>query len=163
MVRTSKNDQVLTKEVAMAERAVPSYPVVEMVIGAIADWVKNYRYAIGLNEDLANCGPDEVKAIANDLGMTPADLRELASKGPGAADLLKQMLIALKVDPKALNEIDQRTARDLQRLCITCGMKRRCQHELAAGTAVKNMDEFCPNAVSLKGLFKSGALNPAQS
>ena len=147
----------------MADRAMPTYPVVEMVFGAIADWVKNYRYAVCLNEDLANCGPDEVRKIANDLGMTPVDLRELASKGPGAADLLKKMLLALKVDPKALSEIDQHVTRDLQRLCTTCGAKRRCKHELAAGTAVKNMHEFCPNAVSLETLFKSSAISPVQS
>jgi hypothetical protein len=151
------------KEVAMADRAGPTYPVVEMVIGAIADWVKNYRYRTGLNEDFANCGPDEVRAIAKDLGMTTADLRELASKGPEAADLLRRMLVALRVDPEALNEIDQRVARDLQHLCITCVAKRRCEHELAAGTAVKNMHEFCPNAVSLKTLFTPNALSPARS
>ncbi|MBN8965023.1 MAG: hypothetical protein J0H89_06485 [Rhizobiales bacterium] len=66
------------------------------------------------------------------MAMTLADLRALAMKGPGAADLLKQMLIALKVDPTALSEIDQRLTRDLQRLCITCEEKRRCKHELAA-------------------------------
>src|SRR5262249_2012625 len=123
-------------EVAMDTHGnrMPSYPVVEMVIGAVADWIKNYRHAIGLSEELANCGPDEGKAMASDLGMTPADLRELAGKGPGAADLLKKMLVALKVDPNALNEIDPRVTRDLQRSCITCQTKRRCGHELAAGT-----------------------------
>jgi len=142
-------------EVAMVERTetLPSYPVVEFVIAAIADWVKDYRYAVGLNKDFANCGSDEVRAIANDLGLTPADLRELASKGPGAADLLKKMLLALKVNPEALSKIDQRVTRDLQRRCITCGEKRRCVHEMAAGTAAKNMHEFCPNAASLEALF----------
>jgi hypothetical protein len=28
--------------------------------------------------------------------------------------------------------------RDLQRLCIVCGQKRRCQHELARGTAAEH-------------------------
>lgn len=135
---------------------MPHYPVVEMVIDAIADWVKGYRYATGLNNEFAHCGPDEVKAMARDLGMTPADLREMAAKGPGAADLLKRMLVALKVDPKVLGEMDQRVTRDLQRLCITCGNKRRCEHELAAGTATTNMHEFCPNALTLETLFKSG-------
>ena len=146
----------------MADRAMPAYPVVDMVIGAIADWVKNYRYTIGLNKEFANCGPDEVRAIANDLSMTPADLRELVSKGPAAADLLRRMLIALKVDPRALNQIDQRVIRDLQRLCITCGEKNRCEHELVAGTATKHMHEFCPNAVSLENLFgnKDASVGP---
>lgn len=141
---------------------MPHYPVVEMVIDAIADWVKDYRYATGLNDELARCGADEVKAMARDLGMTPADLRELAAKGPGAADLLKRMLVALKVDPKVLGEMDQRVTRDLQRLCITCGNKRRCEHELAAGTAAKNMHEFCPNALTLDTLFKPDDCPPAK-
>ena len=142
---------------------IPNYPVVEMVIGAIADWVKRYRYAVALNDGLAHCGTDEVRTMAKDLGLTPADLRELAGKGPRAADLLKRMLIALKVDPKVLGEIDQRATRDLQRLCITCGDKRRCEHELAAGTAATNMHEFCPNAVSLEALFKPNDIRPANA
>ena len=144
------------------ESHLPEYPVVDMVIGAVADWVKKYRYAAGLNNELAHCGADEVKAMAKDLGMTSADLRELASKGPHSADLLRRMLVALKVDPKVLDQMDQRVTRDLQRLCTTCGDKRRCQHELAAGTAVHNMHEFCPNAVTLKALFGTGELKPAR-
>ena len=147
---------------ARHDNELPTYPVVEMVINAVADWVKNYRHAIGLSDELANCGPDEVRAIASDMAMTPADLRELASKGPGAADLLKKMLVALKVDPKELNQIDQRVTRDLQRLCISCQTKRRCEHELAAGTAARNMHEFCPNAVSLETLFKPSDVRPAE-
>jgi hypothetical protein len=132
-----------------------NYPVVEMVINAIADWVKNYRFTAGLHDELEACGPDEVRAIAQDIGLTPSDLRELASKGPGAADLLEKMLVALKVDPKILKELDSRLTTDLRRLCITCGHKGRCKHELAAGTAAKNFQEFCPNAVSLETMFKS--------
>jgi hypothetical protein len=142
-------------EVAMINRNNPiaDFPFADMVIHAIASWVKNYRYASGLKDEFAHCGADEVRAIANDLGLTTADLRELVSKGPGAADLLSRMLIAMKVDPKVLRAMDQRVTRDLQRLCITCGAKRRCEHELAAGTAVEHMHEFCPNAVSLHMLF----------
>jgi hypothetical protein len=44
--------------------------------------------------------------------------------------------------------------RDLQRLCITCAQKKRCGHELAAGTAGENFREFCPNAYTLEALFE---------
>jgi hypothetical protein len=152
-VRAGQNFNAVTKEVAMTGRAVPAYPVVDFVIGAIGAWIRNYRCAAGLNDEFSNCGPDEVKAIANDMGMTPADLQALAMKGPGAADLLKEMIVALKADPAALHEMDQRTTRELQKLCIGCGEKRRCEHELAAGTAATNMHEFCPNAAALKTRF----------
>jgi hypothetical protein len=146
-----------------ANNGLPANPLVEFLTDAIADWLKHHRYAIGVNKDLANCGPDEVRALANDLGLSPTDFRELASKGPGAADLLKKMLVALKIDPKALNEIDQRVTCDLQRLCITCRVKRRCKNELAAGTAAKNMHEFCPNATSLETLFRRNDLSVAEA
>lgn len=142
---------------------MPSYPVLEMVINAIADWVGNYRYAIGLRDQFAACGPDEVMLIARDIGMSPNELRELASKGPGSADLLKKMLVALKFDPKTLEAADPRLTRDLQRLCTICGNKRQCEHELVAGTAAKNIREFCPNAVSLEMLFKPSESPPTRS
>jgi hypothetical protein len=147
----------------MADRTVPTYPAVHFVTSAIVGWIKNYRYTTGLNNEFANCGPDEVKAIANDMGMTPAELRALAMNGPGAADLLKKMLIALKVDPTALSEIDQHLTWDLQRLCITCEEKRRCERELTAGTATTNMHEFCPNATALKTFSGHRECSPANS
>jgi hypothetical protein len=58
--------------------------------------------------------------------------------------------------------IDQRETRDLQRLCITCGDKRRCEYEIAAGTAAKNKHEFCPNAETLDRLFKTSCFNAAE-
>ena len=77
-----------------------SYPTVELVLNAIADWVNKYRHTIARNNELGQCGPDEVMRIANDLGVTPNQLREFVRKGPKAADLLPKMLIALHVDPK---------------------------------------------------------------
>jgi hypothetical protein len=146
-------------EVTMTNRdnPMPHYPVVDMVVEAIADWVQKYRQTVGLKDEFAHCSPDDVKAMASELGMTPSDLRTLASQGPTGADLLKKMLVALNVDPKVLNEIDPRITRDLQRSCITCGEKRRCKHELAAGTAARNMHEFCPNAMTLDTLFEQGS------
>ena len=132
------------------DNSMPHYPVVEMVIDAISDFVRKYRHTVAPHDELARCTPDDVRTMASDLGLAPSDLRTIASQGPEAADLLKKMLVALKVDPKVLDEIDPRITRDLQRSFIICGEKRRCRHELAAGTAARNMREFCPNAVTLE-------------
>ena len=91
--------------------------------------------------------------IARDLGVSPSELRELASKGPGAADQLQKMLVVLDVDPKALADTNLPFMRDLQRVCIACGDKHRCEHELAGGTAAEHFREFCPNTVTLDALI----------
>lgn len=131
----------------------PSYPVVEVALRAIADWVNKYRNTIGLYNELGQCGPDEVMQIAKDLGVPVNQLREILSKGPGTTALLQRMLVALHVDPKALADTDPLVMRDLQRLCISCGDKKRCEHELSKGTAAEHLQNFCPNSLTLDALF----------
>jgi hypothetical protein len=135
-----------------------SYPVVQMVLNSIADWVSRYREALGGAGDLGRCSPDEVSQIAKDLGVSAYELRSMVNKGPHAADLVQKMLVALKVDPKALAEHDPLVMRDLQRLCISCGDKNRCSNELAHGTAAEHFHEFCPNAMTLDALFAEKSL-----
>lgn len=135
------------------ENGLPSNPLVETALKAIADWVSNYRNAIGFNNEFGMCGPDDVMRMAKEIGVTPSQLHELASKGPGNANLLKTMLVALHVDPKILADMDPLIMRELKWLCITCSNKKRCEHELAKGTATEHFREFCPNAVSLDELL----------
>jgi uncharacterized protein YjiS (DUF1127 family) len=75
---------------------------VETILDAIANWVKKYRNAVGLRGDLANCEPEEVALIARDIGVSPEELRFIASKGRHAADELPKLLRALGVDPQKL-------------------------------------------------------------
>lgn len=135
------------------ENELPSNPLVETALKAIADWVSNYRNAIGFNNEFGMCGPDDVMRMAKEIGVTPSQLHELVSKGPGNPNLLKTMLVALHVDPKVLADMDPLIMRELKWLCITCSNKKRCEHELAKGTATEHFREFCPNAVSLDELL----------
>jgi hypothetical protein len=105
------------------------------IFNGIADWVGKYRRNFGLDSQFGLCTPDDVIRVARDLRVTPGELQELARKGPNAADLVLKMLVALHVDPKCLENTDPHVMRDLQRLCTTCGAKKRCEHELAEGTA----------------------------
>ena len=131
-----------------------AYPTVEFVLGAIAGWINRYRHLHGTTDELGHCTQDEVRQIAKDLGVSVNDLRGVAEKGPGAADVLQKLLLALSVDPNALAKSDPATMRDLQRVCVVCDRKGRCQEELAAGTAAEHFREFCPNAYTLDALFK---------
>jgi len=123
------------------------------VLDAIADWVKRYREAIGLRNEMANCTAEQVAVIARDMGLTPGELLSITAKGPHAADELARLFRALGVDPQKLGSEDPNTMRDLQRICITCGHKGRCQHDLARGTAARQYHNYCPNAIALDALF----------
>jgi transcriptional regulator with XRE-family HTH domain len=133
---------------------VDQYSPMESIFGAIANWVTRYRQAAGLRRELAKCGPEEVAAIARDIGLSTQELELIASKGPNAADELPKLLRALGVDPQQLRSDRKGTLRDLQRICITCGHKAQCKHELATGTAANHYHDYCPNAVSIDELFR---------
>jgi hypothetical protein len=143
-------------EFAMAGRDIREqhYPMVEFVLDAIAGWINKYRHVHGVRDELEECSQEDVMQIAKDLGIAVSDLRDMAAKGPDAADALQKMLLALSVDPQALAKADPAVMRDLQRICIFCSHKGRCQHKLAEGTSAENFREFCPNAYTLDALFK---------
>lgn len=126
---------------------------VKPILDAIANWVKKYRHAVGMRGELAHCGAEEVALIARDIGVSPEELIFVANKGPHAADELPKLLRALGVDPQKLRFDDPGLMRSLQRICISCGHKDRCQHDLAQGTASEHYREYCPNAMSLDALF----------
>jgi len=138
----------------------PHYPTIEFVLDAIAGWVNKYRYIYGAHDELGQCSQQDVRQIAKDLGIPVSDLRGLASKGPGAADNLQKMLVALSVDPEALAKSDPAVMRDLQRLCVVCSQKGRCQHEQAKGTIATHFRGFCPNAYTIDALFKEKTKQP---
>ncbi len=125
----------------------------ESILNVIAQCVRKYRRARGIRGELMRCSPAEVANIARDLGVNPSELANLASKGPEAANALGKLLIALGVNPKSLASYDPIAMRDLQRLCITCGHKRQCEHHLAAETAAENYRDYCPNAYTLDDLL----------
>ena len=135
-----------------SDKQQPHFPVLDTMLNSFADWVNNCRSTMGHGAGLARCDRNELMKIAQDLGVSPGELRTLSSRGPEAADLVQKMLQALGVDPKALSQTDPLVMRDLQRLCTTCADKGRCAHELAEGTAAAHFHEFCPNAFTLEAL-----------
>jgi hypothetical protein len=140
-----------------SRRQMPSYPVLDIVLNAIADRVKRYRYASNRRRELAQCRPEEANAIARELGVSLSELGIFASKGPASSQLLNAMLRALRIDPHP------RVVHDLHRLCMACVDKIRCERELAAGTAVKHFREFCPNAATLDALLSRETVAPRRA
>jgi len=125
------------------------------VFDTIANWIKDYREAIGQRTELANLTPEVVASIARDIGVSSEELSFFAAKGQHAADELPKLLRALGVDPRELTSVDPAKMRELQRICLTCGHKGQCRHDLASGKAAGHYQEYCPNAVSLDALLNS--------
>jgi hypothetical protein len=127
----------------------------QSILSEIAKWVTRYRETFATRNELNNCSPEEVAGIARDLKIGAAELKSLARRGPDAAALLRRLLLALDVSADELERGDPAVMQDLQRLCVTCGYKRQCELDLAAGAAVDKFKEYCPNAFTLDALLRA--------
>ena len=124
------------------------YPVVSRMIDVFGEWLKHRRELREMREiDAANFGQ-----IASDLRMSPADLEALVRQGPHAADELPKMLTALGLDQNDLARTEPLVLRDMERVCSLCIHKRRCDRDLAAGTAAAHYGDYCANAPTIDGL-----------
>jgi hypothetical protein len=128
------------------------YPVVEAFIGKVATLLRHWKDAGAARDELNRCGCDEVARMAQDFGLTSAELGELARQGPDAATRLPQMLAALGIDGAAVSRDEPAVMRDLERLCSLCSRKRECSNELAGDDVKANYRDFCPNAGTLDAL-----------
>jgi hypothetical protein len=84
--------------------------------------------------------------------VAPDDLEELVRRGPRAADELPKMLRALGINEESLERAQPLVLRDMERVCAMCNHKRKCDRELAAGTAAQHYEEYCLNAPTIDQL-----------
>jgi Family of unknown function (DUF6455) len=99
--------------------------------------------------ELADCDALEVRRIAQDLGISAADLHVLAACDERAADLLNYRLETLRLDPTS---VDPAVMRDLQRCCSNCDIKQLCAHELEDKPKGASWPKYCPNEQTLTAL-----------
>jgi len=107
-----------------------------------------WRKRVAVNE-LADCDAREVARVAQDLGISAADLRVLASRDKTAADLLNRRLETLRLDPTS---VDPALMRDLQRCCSNCDSKQLCAHELEDKPTNASWPKYCPNEETIAAI-----------
>lgn len=118
----------------------------------ISGWWQKWTGFNPAYSDLSCCAQDEVDRIAKDVGVSAAELRELAKLGPDSADLLLRRMAALKLDQKGLSQTEPGTFQDLQRICSMCENHKRCGQDIARDSTASAWEDYCPNAATLKAL-----------
>lgn len=95
---------------------------------------------------------EQVERLAEDVGLTPYELRRLANLGPDAADLLLRRMAALDLDKNEVGRAERRTFQDMQRVCAMCESRRRCTRDLVNHADSPVWKDYCPNAATLIAL-----------
>jgi hypothetical protein len=91
----------------------------------------------------------ELERIAGDLGMSGSELRELAARGPHAADQLHERMHLLGITRADVERLAHGLMWDMERTCARCSQKGTCKRELATRPHDPSWGGYCPNAGAL--------------
>ena len=118
----------------------------------ISEWWQSWTGYNPTAADLSCCAQDDLERMARDIGISAAELRQLAKLGPNAADQLLERMKVIHLDPQAVENAETATFQDLQRNCSLCDHHKQCEHDLATDAAAPQWEHYCPNASTLKVL-----------
>jgi hypothetical protein len=118
-------------------------------IEAIRQWCRGLARP---QSPLAGCAVEGVDRMAHDIGVSGAELYELASHGSKSADLLNRRMEVLDLNEKEVAQAERATLQDLQRVCSLCDCKKRCARDLARNPDDPIWKDYCSNAQTLTAL-----------
>jgi hypothetical protein len=124
------------------------------LVERFAHWWRGRSLRRRTLSELSCCAPAEAERIAQDVGVSRAELCILAGKWPDSLDLLSRRMQELRLDAAEVSRVEPQVIRDLQRTCSLCANKRRCRYDLADQWSHPRWQEYCPNATTLLALLK---------
>ena len=130
----------------------PSFPVVETLVNLFGDWLEHRREV----SEMRQLRGSDFDRIAQELGVSTADLEELVNRGPHAADEMPRLPAALGIDEAGLERCQPFVLRDMERVCAVCQSKGECDFHLSAGDIADHYRKFCLNTPTLDALKTTG-------
>jgi len=119
------------------------------ILGRAFDWLKA---RVSRDNELNAMSRGDLQFLATDLGISEADLMDIAPRIADHSELMDEMMEARGLDPDAVRHGFNALLRDMELSCARCGKVRTCRRELAAGTAGAHAHEFCVNAGTMDEL-----------
>jgi hypothetical protein len=124
------------------------------VIGMLIEELKRFSDRIAAMTELRGLDDRQIAQVAREFGVSRSDLFTLLDNTK-SADLLKQRLAQFNLSEELLAKKHPDVLQDLQRVCGTCAMTSRCEHDFAVGKDSAR-DAYCPNTCTLFALKQEG-------
>lgn len=122
------------------------------LFAVLGQWWRNWKSSRARITELSNFTSHELHDVARDAGVATEELKALAGKWPGSADLLSRRMAALGLDAAELARSEPITSYDLKKSCSLCASKRRCEHDLVKDSTNPIWNEYCLNSGRLSAL-----------
>jgi hypothetical protein len=124
--------------------------------GGLRDQWRRFVHDHRTKAELAALAPGELRAIAQDIGVSEPELRALRCDHPGPIELMPERMRRLGLDPEFVATAHPATYRDMEKTCAACGSWRRCARDLEKGDVQAGMEGYCSNALTIDALLVGG-------
>jgi hypothetical protein len=118
------------------------------IVAQFRNWLSRLRQGA----ELDRFSEAELRVLAQDVGLSAADLRQVTTGNPKAGELLPRRMAALGIDTVEISRTLPDVFRDLQRVCASCEKYGRCVRDLDRGVLGTGWLGYCPNAGTLREL-----------
>lgn len=108
---------------------------------------RTQRWRHQLESELLRMRPTDLDKTLSDVSLTRASLGAILKSRPTDTTLLQRMLQRVGLNP---DRVTRTIVRDMQRTCLHCDAKRKCEKWLARVPENNSCPKFCPNATTLE-------------
>jgi hypothetical protein len=106
-------------------------------------WLQHH---LGPVDDFTRLSQEDLRVMASDLGVSEAELQDIATCDIDISAQLDPMMRAAGLDPAVVERRFRTVMHDIQVTCVRCTSRAHCARALAAGQAAAHYHEFCGNA-----------------
>lgn len=117
-------------------------------MGKVGRLIEGLRVGWRTQRQIAALGPE----AAADLGLAPADLREVAAQPGDVPERMRRMSGVFSA-AEPFNRLGRFELLDMARICSACTERRTCDRVLhGAASPTEDACAFCPNAEAYRSL-----------
>jgi hypothetical protein len=139
---------------------MPSYPLVEMLVGALADWWRKHQSLTPRVTMENTFSAAELARLAEDMRVPEHMLRAVLQHYPELSNLMARRkaallwrrMAALHLGAPELARTTSAGLREMAHKCAACADQDRCESDLLRDPQDPAWTRYCPNAAALTSL-----------
>jgi hypothetical protein len=118
--------------------------------------ISGIRENLELAYEIGRSDPDTARRILEERGLIDGPHWQVPARARPAVRLLYWLMRSLSLDPTKVMAAEPQLMRAMQRTCMTCGARSRCEQAFERGQSRSTYQDFCPNAAQLDALRLKG-------
>ena len=123
-------------------------------------YVKDWMARAASLREFEKIAPEDRARTLRDWNLTPFEFGSSMRQAFASQDLLSGAMRALDLEQGQLSSRHAAWYQDMQRSCVTCPHRSRCQHELMTSGFASSYRDFCANRTNFAEILTDSRKAP---